>query len=441
MDGWQIDSGRRLPDGTAYRSIAVYLGEALVILVLLTSFYVKSDPAQDNPTPYDLLMAGTVALMFLFGLRLPRGLGWPAALWGLVVIGFVIGSFNAVYLDRVRPSLMTTVYLVGTFLFFVSWVYVDPLRRISQVMWAYTAAATLAATAGVAGYFSLFPGSEIFTQYGRATGTFNDPNVFAPFLVGPVLFLAMKLSRAASLRDLWMAVPFGLLVLAIFLSFSRGAWGNLVMAGLLFFVLTLTTSQSAKQAMRLIGFGALSVLIGLVVVLVALSDPKVSALFTQRASLSQSYDVDPELGRFESQARAFQMVLEKPLGIGPAQWAMINGLDTHNVYLHVLVAGGVLSGFAFIGFLILTHVRAWRAIGQGQPETGVLIVVFAAVAGHAAEAFIIDIATWRHFFLLLGVLWGAILAIEFRVRAVQPILTERAGRASLGSARADGFQV
>lgn len=441
MDGWQIDSGRRVPSGAARRSLSVYLGEVLVIAVLLTSFYVKSDPAQDNPTPYDLLMAGTVALMFLFGLRLPRGLGWPAALWGLVVIGFVIGGFNAIYIDRVRPSLMTTIYLIGTFIFFVSWVYTDPLRRVTQVMWAYTAAATFAATAGVAGYFGLFPGSEIFTQYGRATGTFNDPNVFAPFLVAPVLFLAMKLSRAASLRDLWMALPFGLLVLAVFLSFSRGAWGNLAFAGLLFFVLTLTTSQSAKQAMRLIGFGALSALIGLVVILVALSDPKVSELFMQRASLTQSYDIDPELGRFESQARAFQMVLENPLGIGPAQWAMINGLDTHNVYLHVLVAGGFLSGFAFIGFAILTLVRGWRAIGQGQPETGVLIVVFSAVAGHAAEAFIIDIATWRHFFLLLGVMWGAVLAIEYRVRAIQPYPVAQRRPPSLAPVRADGFLV
>lgn len=441
MDGWQIDVGRRLPAEKTRRSAATYLGEGLVILVLLTSFYVKSDPAQDNPTPYDLLMAATVALMFLFGLRLPRGLGWPAALWGLVVIGFVIGGFNAVYVDRVKPSLMTTVYLVGTFIFFVSWIYTDPLRRINQVMWAYTAAATLAATAGVAGYFGLFPGSEMFTQYGRATGTFNDPNVFGPFLVAPTLFLAMKLSQAGSLRSLWMAVPFGLLVLAILLSFSRGAWGNLALAGLLFFVLTLATSQSAKQAMRLIGFGALASLIGLVVVMVALADPKVSALFVERASLTQSYDTDPELGRFESQARAFQMVLEKPLGIGPAQWAIINGLDTHNVYLHILVAGGFLSGFAFAGFLALTFVRAWRAMGRQEPETGALIVVFAAVAGHAAEAFIIDIATWRHFFLLLGVLWGAVLAIEFRGRAPQPILFPRSRPATFMPVRADGFQV
>lgn len=441
MDGWRIDSGRPSPHEKARRGLATYAGEILVMLVLLTSFYVKSDPTQDNPTPYDLMMAATVALMFLFGLRLPRGLGAPAALWGLVVIGFVIGSFNAVYPERVRPSLMVTVYLVGTFIFFVSWIYADPVRRMTQVMWAYTAAATLAALAGIAGYFGLFPGAEIFTQYGRATGTFNDPNVFGPFLVAPILFLAMKLSQAGSFRATWMAAPFGLLVLAILLSFSRGAWGNLALAGILFFVLTLATSQSAKQTMRLIGFGALASLVGIVVIMVALADPKVSALFAERASLTQAYDTDPELGRFESQARALQMTFDKPLGIGPSQWAVINGLDTHNVYLHVLVAGGFLSGFAFVGFLLLTLVRTWRAIGRREPETGLLIVVFAAFAGHIAEAIIIDIVTWRHFFLLMGAMWGMVLAIEFRGRVAQPILMPRSRPVVLTPARADGFQL
>ena len=440
MDGWQIDSGRKLPASGVRRRAWTYIGEGLVIFVLLTSFYVKSDPSQDNPTPYDLLMAGTVAVMFLFGLRLPRGLGWPAALWGLVVVGFVVGSFNAVHVDRVRPSLMVTIYLVGTFFFLVSWIYADPVRRLSQAMWAYTAAATFAAAAGIAGYFGLVPGAEIFTQYGRATGTFNDPNVFGPFLVAPILFLAMRLSQAASLRALWMAAPFGLLLLALLLSFSRGAWGNLALAGLVFFGLTLVTSQSARQTMRLVGFGAFVALIGLVVVMTALADPKVSALFAERASLTQSYDVDPELGRFESQQRAFQAVLENPLGIGPAQWAIINGLDTHNVYLHVLVAGGFLSGFAFAGFLVLTLHRGWRAIRRQEPETGLLIVVFAAFAGHIGEAAIIDIVTWRHFFLLMGLLWGAILAIEYRGRTAPLIPARLQYPGNAMPVRADGFR-
>lgn len=439
MDGWQIDSGRPAPGTTPRRTLFMRAGEWIVILVLLTSFYVKSEQGQDQPTPYDMMMAGTVALMFLLGLRFPRGLGWPAALWGLVVIGFGVGAINALYIDRVRPSLMVTVYLIGTFLFFASYIYADPVRRFTQVMWAYTAAALVAAAAGIVGYFGLLPGAEIFTVFGRASGTFNDPNVFGPFLIAPILFLALKLSRAQSLQSLWMVAPLGLLVLALLLSFSRGAWGNLLFAGGLFFVLTLATSTSARQTMRLVGFGILTAVIGIGVIGVALSSPKVSSLFEERASLTQSYDTDPEHGRFEGQARAFRMVLDRPLGIGPSQWAVINNLDTHNVYLHVLVAGGFLSGLAFVALLIVTLVRGWRAIGRGGPETGLLIVVYAAFAGHIAEAVIIDIDNWRHFYLLTGLLWGALLAIEARGRAPRAILMPRARAAAPRLPEGAGF--
>ena len=441
MDGWQIDSGRPLPGPAPRRTLFMRAGEWLVIFVLLTSFYVKSEQGQDQPTPYDMMMAGTVALMFLLGLRFPRGLGWPVALWGLVVIGFGIGAVNALYIDRVRPALMVTIYLIGTFIFFAAYIYADPVRRFTQVMWAYTFAASFAAATGIIGYFALLPGAEIFTEFGRATGTFNDPNVFGPFLVAPILFLGMKLSRAQSLGSVWMVAPFGLLVLALLLSFSRGAWGNLLFSGLIFFVLTLATSTSARQTMRLIGFAILTALVGIGIIGVALSNPKVSSLFEERASLTQSYDTDPEDGRFEGQARAFRMVLERPLGLGPSQWAVINNLDTHNVYLHILVAGGFLSGFAFVGFLLLTLVRGWRAIGRGGPETGLLIVVYAAFCGHIAEAVIIDIDNWRHFYLLLGVLWGAVLAIEARGRAVRPIFLPRARSPLSPSPEGAGFRV
>lgn len=441
MDGWQIEAGSRTRGGEPRRPFAVHLAEWLVVLVILTSFYVRSDQTQDNPSPYDLLMAATVALTFLFGLRFPRRLGWAAALWGLVVAGYGIGAMDALYMERVQPAMMTTIYLVGTFLFFASWIYADPVRRLTQIFWAYTAAATLAAALGIAGYFELFPGAEIFTEYGRARGTFNDPNVFGPYLVAPTLFLGWRLSTAQSLRALWIAFPFGLLVLALLLSFSRGAWGNLLLAGLIFFVLTLATSKSYLQTVRLIGFGALAVVVMVGVVSFALSSPKVAALFEERASLVQSYDTDPEHGRFESQARAFAMALEKPLGLGPSQWAMINRLDTHNVYLHVLVAGGFLSGLSFIALLLVTLVRGWRAIGRDSPEQGLLIVVYAAFAGHIAEAAIIDIDNWRHFYLIVGTLWGLLLAVEERGGVRRPVLWAASPvRQGIGSAPVSGFQ-
>ncbi|PKQ04184.1 MAG: hypothetical protein CVT72_12995 [Alphaproteobacteria bacterium HGW-Alphaproteobacteria-11] len=413
VEGWQIETAPRRTGASGRRSM-LGLGECLVVLVLLTSFYVRSEQGADDPTPYDLLMVLTVGILFLFGLKFPRGLGWPAALWGLVVIGYGIGAMDALYLEKVRPALIVTIYLVGSFLFFASFVYADAARRLGLMFWAYTVAACFVAALGVGGYFHLFPGSESFLVFGRATGTFNDPNVFAPFLVAPILFLAMKLSTARRLRSLWMLAPLGLLVMAMLLSFSRGGWGNLFLSAVVFLVLTLATSRSSQQTFRLMVFAALMGFALTILIGVALSNPRVSELFTERASLTQDYDVDPERGRFESQARAFSMVLQNPWGIGQAQWAIINDLDTHNVYLHVLVAGGFLSGLAFLGFIGVTLVRGGRAASVPGPQQGMLIVAYAALVGHFAEGLIIDIDSWRHLYLLLGMLWGAMLAVEAR---------------------------
>ena len=413
VEGWQIDAAPQRA-GASTRGFGLGPGECLVVLVLLTSFYVRSEQGADDPTPYDLLMVLTVGTLFLFGLKFPRGLGWPAALWGLVLVGYGVGAMGALYLDKVRPAMIVSIYLVGTFLFFASFVYADAARRLGLIFWAYTAAACFVAILGVGGYFHLIPGSESFLVFGRATGTFNDPNVFGPFLVAPILFLAMKLSTAQRLRSLWMLAPLGLLVMAVLLSFSRGAWGNLLLSAAVFLVLTLATSRSSQQAFRLIGFAALMGLVLTILVGAALSSPRVSELFAERAALTQDYDIDPERGRFEGQSRAFSMVLQKPWGIGPAQWAIINDLDTHNVYLHVLVAGGFLSGLAFIGFIGVTLLRGWRAASAPGQQQGMLIVAYAALAGHFAEGLIIDIDSWRHLYLLLGMLWGAMLALDAR---------------------------
>lgn len=411
MEGWQLEIDDRTARGTAHRWRAgVLLADAIVGLALLTSFYVTSTSGVDKPAPYDLLMAGVTVLVVILGLRLPRGLSWPALFWGLVLAGVGLGGLSAIYVDKATTATMVLGYLIVTFIFFSSYVYEDPRRRLLLIFWCYTVAACAAALAGIAGYFGLTPG--MFVEYGRAKGTFNDPNVFGPFLIAPILFLGYRLSLAGRLRDLWLAVPMIVLVLGLFLSFSRGAWGAFILSCVIFFVLTAKTARSRTQITRLIGFAGFLTILATVVVGVALSIPEVSALFGERFSLVQDYDVNSQTGRFESQVRAIEMALRHPFGIGPSQWAMINHLDTHNVYIHLLVAGGFLAGLSFIGVVILTIKRGWGAAKHSGSAQGLLIVAFSALVAHFAEAFIIDIDNWRHFYLLMGMVWGGILAAE-----------------------------
>jgi hypothetical protein len=332
-------------------------------------------------------------------------------MWGLVLAGYSIGGMSATYIEKVTSVLQVAAYLVCAFIFFASYVFEAPDRRMRLIFNAYAIAAFIAALTGIAGYFGMIADASGFTGYGRASGTFNDPNVFGPYLIAPILYLGLRLSTARSAKALMLVPVLGVLVLALLLSFSRGAWGGFLLSAAVFVGLTLATSRSSAQTYRLVAFSAFMGLLIIGIVGVALSTPKVQELFEQRASLVQDYDVG-EAGRFDSQRRAFVMALENPLGIGPEQWAMINKLDTHNVYLNVLVAGGFLSALGFVAFLAMTFVAGKRAIFANGPGQEFLIVAYACLVGHMVEAFIIDVDNWRHLFLLFGMAWGAILATK-----------------------------
>jgi len=411
MDGWAFDDNstpkiRRRP----FRW-GEMLGDILVFVVIFASFYQKSTPGQSQPVPYDLLLIVCMGLYFAFGLKFPRGLVWPAAMWGLVLAGYGIGGMSAQYGEKVRAYMEVAAYLTCAFFFFTSYIYASPERRMRVIFNAYAAAAIVAASFGVAGYFGIDPTGMSTNLFGRATGTFNDPNVYGPYLIAPTLYLGLRLSKAKGLAGLLLIPLLGILVLGLLLSFSRGAWGSFLFSGAIFIGLTLATSRSAAQSARLIAFSAFMGLMVVGVVGAALSTPKVQQLFEQRATLVQSYD-EGHGGRFESQRLAFVMGVKNPMGIGPEQWAMIHKLDTHNVYLNIFVAGGFLSAFGFISFLVMTFVNGKRAVFSLDEGHDMLIIAYACIIGTMAEAFIIDVDNWRHLFLLFGITWGGILAAK-----------------------------
>lgn len=415
MDGWADTSPHHSKGPLARRGIGI--PEIAIFLVLLTSFFVKGTAGEDKPMPYDLLMIATMGSFFLLGLRFPQGVAWPASFWGLILVGYGIGGMGAVYMDRVQSFLMVCTYLICSLLFFASFVYQEPARRMTVMFWAYTLAAVVAALIATAAYFGLLPQST-FLQFGRASSTFNDPNVYGPFLVAPILFLGLRLSSAQSAKELFYLPLLFVLLLGLLLSFSRGAWGNLVLSALIFFWLTLATSKSNRQSMRLIMFAAGMVLLVAIVLVIALSMPQVAVLFSERASLVQDYDAG-QGGRFDTQLQALKAIFENPWGIGPSQWAMIHHLDTHNVYLNIGVAGGLLSGLAFIGFVLTTIWRGAKACMVDMPGQDLLIVAYAVTVAHFAEALIIDVDNWRHLFLLMGMCWGGILAADLARRRAQ----------------------
>ena len=68
--------------------------------------------------------------------------------------------------------------------------------------------------------------------------------------------------------------------------------------------------------------------------------------------------------------------------------------------------GGWLAGFAFLTLTLVSVAKGFRFVFVRTPWQPTYHVIYAAYLGVALESVIIDIDHWRHYFLILGVLWG-----------------------------------
>ncbi len=387
-------------------SVVHQLSLFAVWLAVAVSGVVFSEPA-----PTDALTMGLIILLPTIGLVSVRPLlVLYIALWLVVAAGgYVATTFSD---DLVRSTRFTTVslYLCIASFVFAAFIVKRPQVHLNLILNAWTVAAVIAATAGLIGYFSLLPGSEIFTKFGRATGTFKDPNVFGPFLVVPMLYmLHLVLTKPFSRVGLPLMVS-AILVLATLLSFSRGAWFNMVVAIAGYGLLAFITAPTLMQRERIVGLLVLGIAGFAALIAVVIQFDAVGDLLAERASLSQSYDVGPE-GRFAGQLKALVLAAENPLGIGSQRFAYVHhSEDVHNVYISVFLNNGWLGGAVYVLLTLLTLCLGFMHLTKAGPMRPLFIVLYAAFAAVVLEGLIIDTDHWRSFYLTMGLLWGLMAA-------------------------------
>jgi hypothetical protein len=144
-------------------------------------------------------------------------------------------------------------------------------------------------------------------------------------------------------------------------------------------------------------------------VTVLLSSGKVADLFSERASLELSYDVG-RYGRFGRYGLGADLALEHPFGIGPLQFSDRFTEDPHNTFLNEFMSGGWLAGLAYFALCAVTLVMSTRLVFLRTPWQPLCHVLYAAYVAVSAESIFIDIEHWRHYFLILGALWGLMAA-------------------------------
>jgi hypothetical protein len=173
--------------------------------------------------------------------------------------------------------------------------------------------------------------------------------------------------------------------------------------------LTFVTSQSKNERMRILFVAIAGVFVVVVFIAALLSIKQVESLFEIRASLEQSYDVG-RYGRFGRYLLGTDLMLNHPLGIGPLQFSRHAVEDPHNTFLNAFMSGGWLGGFAYLTLCAVTVTASTRFLFVRTPWQPTYHAVYAAYIGVVGESLIIDIDHWRHYFLILGVLWGLMAA-------------------------------
>lgn len=376
-----------------------------VFLAIAASAIVFSEPA-----PVDLVMLGLIVLLPLAGVqRYAPGMTLQLMLWLGCGAGALLASGVSLDVGGSTRHTAISFYLYVAFFVLAAFVAVSPERHTRLILRAWLVAAVIAATAALAGYFRLAPGAfELFTRFGRAAGTFKDPNVLGPFLVPAILYLAHRALHREARRAVLEMVALGLLIAALLLSFSRGAWLNLAIAGLLFGALSLVTLSSTAARTRLVLLAGLGAALAAAALLVALQIDDVARLLAERSALTQDYDVGPQ-GRFGGQAKAIDLLLANPLGLGAKQFAEhYHPEDVHNVYLSMFLNAGWLGGLLYVAAVSATLWAGFAHIVKGTAARPLFLVAFASLAANAVEGLIIDTDHWRHFYILLALVWGSI---------------------------------
>jgi hypothetical protein len=308
----------------------------------------------------------------------------------------------------------TSIYLAVAAVLFASLFAHNTMPRLATVRTAYVLTATLISLAGIAGYFHLFPGAhDLFATNDRALGGFKDPNVFGPFLIWPALVvLERMLARRSRLADVLVV---GILLLGLLLSFSRGAWFHFAVSCVIMMMLAFISAETPRTRLRIFAMSAIGVAVLATFIVTLLSFDSIAAMFKERAQLVQSYDVGSG-GRFGLQELAVTDLLNFPNGMGPFEFSRVHGLQQHNVYLQAFLVYGWAGGMAYLTLLVATFWTAFRSVFVRTPWQPYLICAFAAFVGEVLEGFVIDTDHWRHFFLLLGMIWGLAAATFNYVR-------------------------
>ena len=389
------DPGR----GTSFLPISM-LQRTSLWLMIASSWFVVFEPA-----PYELIFVLVLVLYLAGGMKAHLALA-PLILFLLLYnLGGALSVVQVAQNEKALWFSFISIYMAVTSLFFAFAVTNDPSGTMRIVRSGWIVAGVFASITGLIGYFNVAGMGEAWAPISRAQGTFKDPNVISTFLIPPAMFVIQDILLKRGGWVLLKLPALSIICFCLFLAFSRGAWVNFVAAVALMVGLHFVLTQSTAIRGRIFVYTVLGVLAAGLALAFALSFEAVREIFVIRFSLQQSYDVG-ETGRFGDQFRFLSLLVVSPNGLGPFEYSKIFSGDPHNVYLNAFAAYGWLGGFSYLLLAISTIFVGWRTIMSQTPVQVHGLAIFCPLLTTILQGAQIDTDHWRHFYLLLGLMWG-----------------------------------
>jgi hypothetical protein len=356
-----------------------------------------------EPSPHDalmiVLMVACVAARVSFDQKL-------LPLMFLLTVWLIGGFFSLIQVGDNAKDIQyagTSLYLGIAAITFACLFSDGNMQRLSLLRRGYILAALIATAAGYLGFFHLVPHSDIFLDYDRVSATFKDPNVYGPFLMFPIVWLMIRI-LTRGIRPLDVALLM-ILTGGLLLSFSRGAWAHFAISATVGVLTTFLVTPDPRMRRRIVVVGVLTIMFAALVVGALLSIGSVHDMLLERAKAIQPYDVGPG-GRFWLQEQALGTILQNANGLGPFEFDRIFGLQQHNVYMQGFLVYGWLGGAAYLALVFATLMLGLITMPIEAPWQHYLITAYAVFVGEMVEGMIVDTDHWRHFFLMLGLVWG-----------------------------------
>ncbi len=388
-----------------------------VWLLFASSFLVFIEPA-----PFEIAFGLMAAVFMLTGLRISVMFLPLISLLILYNLGGGMSLMQVADESRAIWFIAISFYMAVMGVFVAAVFSEDTERRLALMKQGYVFAGVIASITGLMGYFDIAGTFDLFTRYGRAMGTFKDPNVFSTFLILPFVVLVQGFFLGSHKRPTLALLCLLIISAGLFLSFSRGAWAVAVGATGLCIALNFLTARTNAVRVRIVLMGLAGVGFFAVLILAALQFDAIRATFEVRASLNQEYDVG-ETGRFGNHLRAIPFMLNLPHGFGPTMFRDYFPEDPHNTYLNAFSSYGWLGGVAYLALVAVTMLVGWRLVFKRTPFQRDAIAIWSCFFLLMLQGLQIDTDHWRHFYLQLGLTWGLMLA------SLRHLAVERANRA------------